>query len=143
MKNIFEEIYQQETELKKQYDAADDAGKDSIRAERKALMERIASLGGAAPRIWREYEKARENGNEFLDINDVVWDKDVELLVTTLRKYGIEKFTFSSGWSSAVDTAWLFQQNGCKLEGLVEISGNMDYLKGEHEKLHGYLFSVN
>lgn len=30
MKNIFEEIYQQETELKKQYDAADDAGKDSI-----------------------------------------------------------------------------------------------------------------
>lgn len=143
MKNIFEEIYQQETELKKQYDAADDADKDSIRAEHKALMERIASLGGAAPRIWREYDKARENGNELLDINDVVWDKDVELLVTTLRKYGIEKFTFSSGWSSAVDTAWLFQQNGYKLEGLVEISGNMDYLEGEHEKLHGYLFSVN
>ena len=143
MKNIFEEIYQQEAELKKQYDAADDAGKDSIRAEYKVLMERIASLGGAAPRIWREYDKARENGNELLDINDVVWDKDVETLVTTLQKYGIEKFTFSSGWSSAVDTAWLFQQNGCKLEGLVEISGNMDYLKGEHEKLLGYLFSVN
>ena len=31
MKNIFEEIYQQEAELKKQYDTADDAGKDSIR----------------------------------------------------------------------------------------------------------------
>ena len=69
MKNIFEEIYQQETELKKQYDAADDAGKDSIRAEHKAFMERIVSLGGAASRIWREYDKARENGNELLDIN--------------------------------------------------------------------------
>lgn len=71
MKNIFEEIYQQETELKKQYDAADDAGKDNIRAEHKALMERIAGLDGAAPLIWREYDKARENGNELLDINDV------------------------------------------------------------------------
>jgi len=143
MKNIFEETYEQVAELKKAFDTADDAGKESLRASYRTLQDSIIELGDTAIRIWREYDKARENGNELLDINDVVWDKDVETLITTMRKYGIEKFTFSSGWSSAVDTAWLFQQNGCKLEGLVEISGNMDYLKGEHEKLHGYLFSVN
>ena len=143
MKNIFEEIYQQETELKKQYDAADDAGKDSIRAEHKALMEHIASLGGAAPRIWREYEKARENGNELLDINDVVWDKDVESLISCMREHGIEKFTFSSSWSSAVETAWLFQKAGCKLEGLVEInSQHKAIMSDKYEKAHGYLFSI-
>ena len=141
--NIFEATYDKVQALHKAYQAADEAGKTAIRDSYKALMKEIETLGTAACRIWRDYETSRDCGNEYLDINDVVWDKDVELLVTTLRKYGIEQFTFSSGWSSAVDTAWLFQQNGCKLEGLVEISGNMDYLKGEHEKLHGYLFGVN
>lgn len=143
MKNIFEETYQRIAELKEQYDAADETCKASIRDAYHKVLENITALGGAAPRIWREYEKARENGNELLDINDVVWDKDVDPLVSGLREFGIEQFTFSSGWSSAVDTAWLFQKNGCKLIGLVEINGNMDFLKDEHEKLHGYLFSVN
>jgi len=143
MKNIFEETYEKITDLRKKHDAADAAEKENLRVSYRALLNSIAELGGAASRIWREYDQARENGNDLLDINDVVWDKDVEALLNCLRQYGIEKFTFSSGWSSAVDTAWLFQQNGCKLEGLVEVNGNMNYLSGEHEKLHGYLFSVN
>ena len=143
MKNIFEETYEKIANLRKKLDAADATEKENLQVSYRTLLNSIAELGGAASRIWREYDQARENGNALLDINDVVWDKDVEALVNCLRQYGIKKFTFSSGWSSAGDTAWLFQQNGCKLEGLVEINGNMNYLSGEHEKLHGYLFSVN
>ena len=74
----------------------------------------------------------------------MVWDKDVECLIACMRDNGIDHFTFSSGWSSAVETAWLFQQNGCTLEGLIEInSRHKHFFTGEQEKAHGYLFRLN
>lgn len=142
-KNFFETAYAQVQELKKAYDAADEAGKEKVRADHAALLKGIDEMGAAACRIWREYETARDNGNTFLDIGEVVWDKDVESLISCMRENGISEFTFSSTWSSAVETAWLFAQSGCELGGLVEINGNMNYFAGEHEKKHGYLFKVN
>ena len=142
-KNIFETTYAQMQELKKAYEAAgDEAGKEKARAGHHALMEGIEGLGAGACRIWREYETARENGNDRLDISEVVWEKDVESLISCMRENGISEFTFSSGWSSAVETAWLFTQNGCELAGLIEVNGSMNYFAGEHEKKHGYLFRV-
>ena len=113
------------------------------RRETAAKMQGIEDRGGVACRLWREYEISRENENSILDIQDVVWDKDVESLIDGMREFGIDRFTFSSGWSSAVETAWLFKQNGCELEGLVEVNGNMNFFEGKHETRHGYLFRVN
>ena len=142
-KNIFETTYAQMQELKKAYEAAgDEAGKEKARAGHHALMEGIEGLGAAACPIWREDETARENGEHRLDISEVVWEKDVESLISCMRENGISEFTFSSGWSSAVETAWLFTQNGCELAGLIEVNGSMNYFAGEHEKKHGYLFRV-
>ena len=145
-KNIFAETYAQTQELKAQYNAAKEAGSEAgMQAARDAyntLMESIEGLGAAACRIWREYETARENENARLDISEVVWDKDVESLVSCMRENGISEFTFSSGWSSAVETAWLFTQNGCEVAGMTEVNGSMDYFAGKREKKHGYLFRV-
>lgn len=142
--NIFEKTYAQVQEAKKAYDAAtDEAGKDAARALYHEATDAIDALGGTACRIWREYEISKNSGNTYLDINDVVWDKDVEGLISCMRDNGIDHFTFSSGWSSAVETAWLFQQNGCTLEGLIEInSSHKDIFTGEPEKMHGYLFCI-
>ncbi len=38
----------------------------------------------------------RRARNEYIDLHDVVWDKDVEALISSLRENGIEYFTFSS-----------------------------------------------
>ena len=142
-KNIFETTYAQMQELKKAYEAAgDEAGKEKARAGHRALMEGIEGLGAAACRIWREYETARENGNARLDISEVVWEKDVESLISCMRENGSSEFTFSSGWSSAVETAWLFTQNGYEVAGMAEVNGSMNHFAGEHEKKHGYLFRV-
>ena len=141
--NIFETAYAQMQELKKSYEAAaDGAGKEKARAGYNALMEGIEGLGAAACRIWREYETAMENGNARLDISEVVWEKDVESLISCMRENGISEFTFSSGWSSAVETAWLFTQNGCEVAGMAEVNGSMNHFAGEREKKHGYLFRV-
>ena len=65
-------------------------------------------------------------------------------MIKTLRALGFRKFTFSSAWSSAVETAWLFIKNGCLLEGMVEIkSKHKDFETDEYEKIHAYLFNLN
>ena len=80
--SIFETTYTKVQALHKAYQAADEAGKTAIRDSYKALMKEFEALGAAACRIWRDYETSRDCGNEYLDINDVVWDKDVESLIS-------------------------------------------------------------
>ena len=70
-------------------------------------------------------------------------DDKVAGLIENLRNLGIEHFTFSSTWSSAVETAWLFKENGCELEGLVQINSRYtSFRKNEYEKAAAYLFRV-
>lgn len=144
MTNVFEEAYIKAQEAKKAFNAATtDNEKNEARALYKEAGAKIEALGEIACRIYREYEKSKDSGNEHLDISEVVWDKDVKSLISTMRENGIEHFTFSSTWSGAVETAWLFQQNGCKLEGLIEINSHFTkWDSDEHEKAHGYLFRV-
>ena len=90
---------------------------------------------------YRLYKQMKECGNEYIDLSIAIHD-EVGVL-QTLRKYGVERFTFSSGWSSAVESAWIFQQNGCRLEGLIELNSiHKDWTTGEREKVHGYLFTI-
>ncbi len=149
-KNIFEEAYRGIQEAKKAYDAATDkAGKDAARAMYKKVMAPLEEIAGEDTTgiystLWRAYETSKDCGNEYLDISDNITDKLVEGLVACMREYGFTEFTFSSGWSSAVETAWLFQKEGCTLADLIEINGqHKDYRTKEYEKARGYLFKLN
>lgn len=143
MKGFLEKTYEKMQQLKQQIAAADDLEtRDSIRSEWKKIEENIEDMGDIAYRVWLYYEKARDNGNDHINIDDVVWDKNVAPLIDGFRKFGVEHFTFSSSWSSSVKTAWLFKMNGCELEGLVEVNGNMNYMTGENEKMPAYKFAV-
>lgn len=119
----------------------DETGMEEARSLMRKHMESIQEKGDAYGFVYRLYREMREAGNKHIDIHDVVHD-ELKLL-NTLRECGIESFTFSSGWSSAVESAWIFQQNGCRLQGLIELNGlNKDWTTGEREKVHGYLFSI-
>ncbi len=145
MKKIFEMTYEKLQNAREAYDRAgdDEACKQVARGNWEYALDRIRLLGCEAWRLWRFYEEAKERNNEYIDINEVVWDKDVKPMIDAMRKFGIEYFTFSSGWSSAVETAWLFTENGCTLEGFVEINGIGRRFDDSQEKKHGYLFKVN
>ena len=42
-----------------------------------------------------------------------------------------------------VGTAWLFVQNGCKLEGMVEINGTYQaFMSDEYERVPAFVFSI-
>ncbi len=145
MKNIFEETYKGIQEAKKAYEAAaDKEGQDAARALYQKATASLEGMNGTELRIWRAYEAAKDCGNEYLDINDMVSDETVKSLITCMKEHGIEAFTFSSTWSSAVETAWLFQKAGCTLAGLIEInSQHKAFMSDEYEKAHGYLFKLN
>ena len=145
MMNIFEEAYRGIQEAKKAYAAATNtAEQDAARALYKQATAKLEGLSSTEKRIWKAYETAKNCGNEYIDLNNTIRDEAVEGLVACMKEYGIEAFTFSSTWSSAVETAWLFQKAGCTLAGLLEInSQHKAFMSDEYEKAHGYLFKVN
>ena len=145
MMNIFEEAYRGIQEAKKAYVVAtSEAEKDAARAIYKQATAKLDGLSNTEQRIWNAYETAKDCGNEYLDLNDTISDDEVEDLVACMKEYGITAFTFSSTWSSAVETAWLFQKAGCTLAGLIEInSQHKAFMSDEYEKAHGYLFKLN
>ena len=145
MMNIFEETYKGIQEAKKAYAAAtNEAQQDAARAIYKQSTAKLDGLSNTEQRIWNAYETAKDCGNEYIDLNDTIRDDAVEDLVACMKEYGIEAFTFSSTWSGAVETAWLFQKAGCTLAGLIEINSQYQaFMSDEYEKAHGYLFKLN
>lgn len=147
MKTTLATEYAQEQAIRHQYDTAKTANDvNAVEAARKTYNDFAAGIenkGKVYARIYRMYSDAQKRGNTYIDLNDAIWDSQVTPIIDSLRECGIEKFTFSSSWSSAVETAWLFLQNGCHLEGLVEINGPYeDFINGGYQKAHGYLFSL-
>ncbi|MCD8216025.1 MAG: hypothetical protein LUC97_10365 [Clostridiales bacterium] len=141
--NNFENDYAREQELYISFDKAEENEKAEIRKAHDSLWKEITAKGEDYTKLYKLYSETKERENDYIDLSDVIWDKEVKPLLDSFRKFGISKFTFSSTWSSAVETAWLFQKNGCKLEGLVEINGrHKDFMSKEYEKVHGYLFSL-
>ncbi|MCD8108772.1 MAG: hypothetical protein LUE14_01510 [Clostridiales bacterium] len=147
--NTFAEDYRIFKTYEAEYDAAkDEDGKEAARVKVRALYADMETRGEDYGRVYMLYKEAQERGNEYIDLHENIWDKDVKALVDSLRRYGIEHFTFSSRWSSTVETAWLFLQNGCTLEGMRELHGSEKNTFGrteekEFETVHGYLFKVN
>ena len=147
MKNNFEALYQRHTELKARFQTAkaanDTEAMEQVRAERKALDESIEAEGSAFARIYDLYESTKDRGNEHIDICECYDYRDEGSLITCLRELGIEAFTFSSRWSSAVESAWTFTKLGCTLMGMVEINSQTTNWDGDgYEKCHAYLFKI-
>ena len=147
MKNQFAAEYAESIKIRDQYREAkasgNEAGMEAAKESRNQFVISMMQKGEQYYAFYRQYASAQDRGNTYIDCDTVIWDKDVETFLSGLRECGIEKFTFSSRWSSAVETAWLFQKHGCKLEGLVEINGvSKCFDSDEYEKVHGYLFSV-
>lgn len=145
MKNNFAEEYAREQAIIKAYEAAEaignEAGMEQARADYRILAQEIENKGNAYGYFYRLFKEMKEAGNEHIDLHDTI--RDEAKMIETMRDLGIESFTFSSGWSSAVESAWIFQQNGCRLEGLIELNSRYtDCFTGKREKAHGYLFSI-
>lgn len=140
----FEKDYAEYEKIKKEFDSAGDGqAEDLARLHYKEWSEGITAKGKDYAVFFRFYQDAREDGNEYIDLHDTLRDEMVGGLVASFRKYGVEKFTFSSTWYSAVKTAWLFTRCGCRTEGMMEVNSSYTKpLSSEREKIPAFVFRI-
>ena len=93
----------------------------------------------------RDYEVSRDNGNEILNFDDIIWDDDVEALTSCMKENGIKEFTYSCRATSAIDTLWLFKQAGCTIGEMVEVNLHLrkDFYGKDYEKGHAFRMTLN
>ncbi len=122
--------------------ANDKAAEEAVRDAYAEWTKTVEAHGSDYCFIYNHYKNARERGNEYIDL-DAPMSGTEEEFIATLRKFGIEKFTCSSRWSSTVEVAWRLTQNGCILEGMIEInSGSKSYGREDYDKAPAFLFRV-
>ena len=147
MNRLFAETYAKDQEIEARYDAAelknDQAAMEQARTDHFALEASIQAQGKPFELLYSLYAAAMKVGNQYIDLSELHEYRDTKELIDSFREYGVEAFTFSSGWSSATESAWAFLQNGCTLAGMVEINGPHKALGSDtYEKRPAFLFRV-
>ena len=144
MTNIFEETYSRIQDAKKAYkEATTVEGRDAAREAAKAAEDRIIEMGDIACKVWRAYRNSRDNENEILNFDDIIWDRDVEAITECLKENGIKAFTYSCRATDAVETLWLFKEAGCTIGEMVEVNLRKDFFGKGYEKGHAFKMILN
>ena len=140
-------MYEENRKNEAAYDAAeaanDQAGMEAERARHQELCQEARDNGKDFCFMLRLYTSMKERGNVVIDLNDV-HDNQVEEVAGILHKFGVEKFTFSSTWSSAISAMWQFCQYGFIMGGMIQInSETKNFHTGEWKKAPAVVFTVN
>lgn len=144
MTNIFEETYKTIKEAQKAYNVAKtEDERDFARKVAEEAENQINEMGRIACKIMMAYEKSRDNENEILNFDDVIWDEEVEALTECMKENGIKDFTYSFRATDAVETLWLFKQAGCTIGEMVEVNLRKDFYGKDYEKVHAFRMTLN
>ena len=144
MTNIFEETYKTIKEAQKAYNVA--TTEDEQDFARKVVEEaenQINEMGRISCKIMRAYEKSRDNENEILNFDDVIWDEEVEALTACMKENGIKAFTYSCRATDAIETLWLFKEAGCTIGEMVEVNLRKDFFGKGYEKGHAFRMTLD
>lgn len=143
MKNIFEKTYEK---INQQAKAVCAAKSNEEKEEARRLLDKtiseIESLDFYTVHIWYEYKNARDCGNNSINLSEIIWDHQVAEIVACMKVNGVKEFTFSGTYSNALETALLFQQEGCVMEGMVKVSSTYTDANGEHTEVPALLFKI-
>lgn len=74
------------------------------------------------PNLLYSYKSSKKANLEYIDFQDVIWDAEIEPIVSECKKQGIEYITISSCFSHLLSTVNLFISAGCTLVGLINIT---------------------
>lgn len=95
-------------------------------------------------KLYRSYLVSKEAENDYIDFNDIIWDKEVEHIVSDCRTYGVDYITISSTSSSMVETLAKFEEFGCKMIGLTKITSRYaDFMTGEKRIVPAFKVKIN
>jgi hypothetical protein len=122
----------------------DEAAVKEAREAYHKLLEEVRAKGKDYSFMMRLYSDMKKRHNDYIDM-DGTYD-DEEKIIGIFRDFGVKAFTFTSTWSSALESAWNYQKAGTKVDGMIEVNGNQKISFGsdevEFEKKHGFLFTL-
>lgn len=143
MKNTFEQIYEKVDQQAKAVCAAkSDKEREEARQFLNKTISEIESLDFYTVHIWHEYKNARDCGNSRLNLSEIIWDHQIAEIFACMKVNGVKEFTFSGTYSNALETALLFQQEGCVMEGMVKVFSTYTDANGEHTEVPALLFKI-
>lgn len=84
--------------------------------------------------VYWAYEFSKKAGNERIDLGELIWENDVEEIVSFLREAGVTEFTISQTYSGLLNLLAEFEKHGCKVQGLTNVySRYEDLFTGKHK----------
>ena len=91
-----------------------------IQSYETAIKNEVKSLKdeGINRTMFWAYRSSKEAKADELNFYDEIWDSDIDYIVDTCRKEGIERITISSTFSGIPVTLWEFVKRGCELGGM-------------------------
>ena len=91
-----------------------------IELANKGVSTNLKDAGVNGTLYWA-YRESKELGRDTIDFSDVVWDYDIEPIITALRDADYLNFTISSKSSSLLDVLSKMTELGCSLGGIVQV----------------------
>lgn len=83
-----------------------------------------------------DYLSAIEDGNEYINFNGVIWEREVPEISGDLRRAGVEFITISSTYTGLLNALALFDQEGYRLQGMTEVLASyVDFTTGERARI--------
>lgn len=100
-------------------------------------------IESGAAKAYRAFQYSLVNGNEEFEMEDFLWDREVEDFVDTLRKAGIKTFVYTNQSTAVMENLHGFETAGCKMEGLCKIERKVKHFGTEKtEEILGIRFIV-
>lgn len=87
---------------------------------------KLKELGINHTLLWA-YRISKENGNKFIDFDDVILGCEVEEIAQNLRANGITEFTISSGFSGLIEVLAAFEKHGISIAGITTVNTYLTY----------------
>ena len=116
---------------------------DELKAWYEEKGKMTYPIEAGACKAYRAWLHTIERGENEVDMNDFLWDREVEDFVDTFRKAGIKSFIYTNQSTAVMENIHGFEAAGCKMEGLCKIE-RIERRFGEDktEEIMGIRFSL-
>ena len=90
-------------------------------------------FGNGACKAYRAWQSSVQYGEEELEMEDFLWDREVHDFIDTLRKAGIKAFVYTNQSTAVMENLHAFAAEGCTLAGLCKVTRKENRWGGEEE----------
>lgn len=108
---------------------------ERLEAERRKGNLEALKEAEISNNLYWGYFRAKENGNELIDLYEYILEDQIPALVKQARELGIEEFTISSGFSGLQDTLAIFEEQGVTISGLTKVKTGLTGFGTDEPKL--------